>query len=114
VTELKKQIYKAKSTYYPARQRLTLPAPPGAKSGEVLKDGATLDGLGLKDGSIVLFKDLGTQVIAAPWCAAAPAARLTGNGAAGGVEQPRAPEARPCVATGGAAASAPGGVEPAA
>jgi very-long-chain enoyl-CoA reductase len=62
VSDLKKKIHKAKSALYPARQRLTLPPPPGAKSGDVLKDGATLESVGLKDGSVVLFKDLGTQV----------------------------------------------------
>lgn len=62
VAELKKKIHKSKSKYYPARQRLTLPPAPGAKSGDVLKDGATLEALGLKDGSVVLFKDLGTQI----------------------------------------------------
>lgn len=62
VTELKKKIHKAKAKFYPARQRLTLPPAPGAKSGDVLKDGATLESLGLRDGSVVLFKDLGTQI----------------------------------------------------
>lgn len=48
--------------YYPARQRLTLPAKEGQKSGEVLKDSSRLSEYGLSNGSVVLFKDLGTQV----------------------------------------------------
>lgn len=60
--ELKKKIHGLKPKLYPARQRLTLPPKAGAKSGEVLKDSATIDSLGLKDGSVIIFKDLGTQV----------------------------------------------------
>jgi hypothetical protein len=62
VAALKKKIHAAKPKLSPARQRLTLPPPPGAKSGEVLKDASTLAAAGLKDGSVVLFKDLGMQV----------------------------------------------------
>jgi hypothetical protein len=62
VAELKKKIHALKPALYPARQRLTLPAKPGAKSGELLKDSATIASAGLSDGSVVVFKDLGTQV----------------------------------------------------
>jgi len=67
VAQLKKKIHALKPKLYPARQRLTLQPAAGAKSGEVLKDNATLESVGLKDGSVVLFKDLGTQVRAARW-----------------------------------------------
>ncbi|GBF94137.1 hypothetical protein Rsub_07124 [Raphidocelis subcapitata] len=62
VGELKKKIHASKSKYYPARQRLTLPPKAGTKSGEVLKDSATLASQGLKDGSVIYFKDLGIQI----------------------------------------------------
>lgn len=62
VTDLKKKFHAKQAKYYPARQRLTLPAAEGQKSGEVLKDGAKLSDYGLTNGSVVQFKDLGTQV----------------------------------------------------
>jgi hypothetical protein len=62
VTELKKKYHAVAKKYYPERQRLTLPAKPGQKSGDVLKDDSTLSSYGLTNGSVVQFKDLGTQV----------------------------------------------------
>jgi very-long-chain enoyl-CoA reductase len=62
VTALKKAFHGKNKKFYPARQRLTLPPKDGAKSGEVLKDGARLSECGLSNGSVVHFKDLGTQV----------------------------------------------------
>jgi len=62
VTALKKKFHAKQAKYYPARQRLTLPAKEGQKSGEVLKDGAKLSDYGLTNGSVVQFKDLGTQI----------------------------------------------------
>lgn len=62
MTELKKRYHKLAPKYYPARQRLTLPPKEGQKSGEVLKDGSKLSECGLTNGSVVQFKDLGTQV----------------------------------------------------
>lgn len=62
VTDLKKAYHKVAKKYYPARQRLTLPAKEGQRSGDVLKDGAKLSELGLANGSVVQFKDLGTQI----------------------------------------------------
>lgn len=60
--QLKKKFHAVNKKYYPARQRMTLPAKEGQKSGEVLKDSAKLSEYGLSSGSVVLFKDLGTQV----------------------------------------------------
>jgi hypothetical protein len=62
VGQLKKKYHSMNKKYYPARQRLTLPAKEGQKSGEVLKDSSKLSEYGLSTGSVVLFKDLGTQV----------------------------------------------------
>ena len=62
VDELKIAISKARTKYYPSRQRLTLPAQPGQKSGSPLLDGKPLSEYSLSDGSTIVFKDLGTQV----------------------------------------------------
>jgi hypothetical protein len=62
VAQLKKKYHALNKKYYPARQRLTLPAKEGQKSGEVLKDSSKLSEYGLVSGSVVQFKDLGTQV----------------------------------------------------
>jgi hypothetical protein len=62
VAQLKKKYHALNKKYYPARQRLTLPAKEGQKSGEVLKDSSKLSDYGLANGSVVQFKDLGTQV----------------------------------------------------
>jgi hypothetical protein len=62
VGQLKKKYHALNKKYYPARQRLTLPAKEGQKSGEVLKDSSKLSDYGLANGSVVQFKDLGTQV----------------------------------------------------
>jgi hypothetical protein len=88
VAALKKKIHAAKKTYYPARQRLTLPPAPGQKSGDAPKDSATLSSLGLKDGSVVYFKDLGTQVRwegRAQRTAPRPRPRRAGRGGRGAV-----------------------------
>lgn len=61
VDDLKAAISKANSKYYPSRQRLTLPPEPGQRSGNPLLDGKALSEYKLTDGSMVLFKDLGTQ-----------------------------------------------------
>lgn len=62
VAELKKRFHAVSNKYYPARQRYTLPLKEGQKSGEALKDSAKLSDYGLTDGSVLHFKDLGTQV----------------------------------------------------
>lgn len=62
VDDLKQAISKAKPKYYPSRQRLTLTPDPGQRSGTALLDGKLLSEYGLSDRSVVIFKDLGTQV----------------------------------------------------
>jgi hypothetical protein len=62
VTALKKTYHAKNKKYYPARQRLTLPPKEGQKSGEALRDDYKLSSYGLRNGSVVQFKDLGTQV----------------------------------------------------
>lgn len=59
---LKKKYHALNKKAYPARQRLTLPAKEGQKSGEALKDSDTLAKYGLSNGSVVQYKDLGPQV----------------------------------------------------
>lgn len=66
MTELKKKYHAQAKKYYPARQRLTLPAKEGQKSGDVLKDSDQLSKYGLSNGSVVQFKDLGPQVRRGP------------------------------------------------
>jgi hypothetical protein len=73
VGELKKKYHAKAPKYYPARQRLTLPAKEGQKSGDVLQDRDQLSKYGLSNGSVVLFKDLGTQVSYRPERAQSPA-----------------------------------------
>lgn len=73
VGELKKMYHAKAPKYYPARQRLTLPAKEGQKSGDVLQDRDQLSKYGLSNGSVVLFKDLGTQVAYRPELAQSPA-----------------------------------------
>ena len=62
VDDLKKALHEKKRKWHPCRQRLTLPAKAGQKSGEPLMLGIRLQEYGLKDGSVVVFKDLGPQV----------------------------------------------------
>ena len=65
VREMKKKFHATKQAMYPARQRFTLLPKAGDERGQVLEDGNTLASYGLKDGSTVLFKDLGPQVLLA-------------------------------------------------
>lgn len=63
VDDLKKALYAKQKRWHPCRQRLTLPPKPGQqKSGEALMLGVRLQEYGLKDGSVVVFKDLGPQI----------------------------------------------------
>lgn len=62
VTVLKKKYHALNKKAYPARQRLTLPAKEGQKSGDALKDSDTLSKYGLSNGSVVQYKDLGPQI----------------------------------------------------
>lgn len=58
LSDLKDAFYK-KFHFYPERQQYNLD---NNVKGAVLKDGATLDAQGVKDGSVVYFKDLGVQI----------------------------------------------------
>jgi len=62
VDDLKKEFAQLKSKYYAERQEWRLPLQDGQRRGEAIKGGKTLESYGLKDGSVVYFKDLGTQV----------------------------------------------------
>lgn len=62
VVELKKKFFAAKKTYYPARQRFSLPPAEGQTRGVALEDSKALNDYKLVDGSVLLFKDLGPQI----------------------------------------------------
>lgn len=62
VADLKKAFHTLKRKYYPSRQRFSLPAKPGEKSGVVLESGRTLADYGLRSKAELEFKDLGPQV----------------------------------------------------
>mmetsp|Transcript_3273 Transcript_3273/g.8093 ORF Transcript_3273/g.8093 Transcript_3273/m.8093 type:complete len:311 (-) Transcript_3273:895-1827(-) len=62
VDDLKKEFAQLKSKYYAERQEWRLPLQDGQRRGEAIKGGKTLESYGLKDGSVVYFKDLGTQI----------------------------------------------------
>ena len=68
VDDLKARFAELKPKYYPSRQRFTLPPAPGTRSGEALAPGKPLAGYGLRDGSALIFKDLGPQA-SHPVCA---------------------------------------------
>jgi very-long-chain enoyl-CoA reductase len=57
VQEFKRLYAKKFPKYYPERQRYTIP-----ETNKPLEEGKTLGDYGLKEGSVVLFKDLGTQI----------------------------------------------------
>ncbi len=61
--QLKKKFHAAKRKFYPSRQRLSLPPKEGQARGEALtKDGARLSDMGVGNGTVLQFKDLGPQV----------------------------------------------------
>ena len=63
VLDLKQAFAKMKKKYYVERQEWRLAPAAGQKRGEALRgDKTTLGSLGVKDGSVVYFKDLGTQI----------------------------------------------------
>jgi very-long-chain enoyl-CoA reductase len=62
VADLKKKFHAKNKKYYPARQRFTLPPKEGQKSGEAVKDTATLESYNLASSPVLYFKDLGPQV----------------------------------------------------
>lgn len=70
VDDLKARFAELKPRYYPSRQRFTLPVREGQRSGEALASGKKLSDYGLQDGSVLLFKDLGPQVLLS-WLAGA-------------------------------------------
>lgn len=59
--DLKNRFAELKRKYYPSRQRFTLPAKEGQRSGQALEPGKKLADYGLADGSVLVFKDLGPQ-----------------------------------------------------
>jgi hypothetical protein len=63
VDDLRKALAKAKPAMYIARQRFTLPLAEGEKKPTVLGSGKKLSDYGLTEGSKVVFKDLGPQVM---------------------------------------------------
>ena len=63
VKDLKAEMAHLKPKLYPARQRWSLPASGENPKGVVLtKDGACLAEVGIRDGGVVVFKDLGPQI----------------------------------------------------
>ncbi|GAB4814030.1 hypothetical protein N2152v2_001076 [Parachlorella kessleri] len=62
VDDLKRRFAELKRQYYPTRQRFTLPAKQGQRSGQPLEAGKKLSDYGLEDGSVLVFKDLGPQI----------------------------------------------------
>lgn len=62
VLDLKKKLHGVKKGLYVERQRITLKPKAGEARGQVLEDDKMLSEYGLKDGDVVLFKDLGPQV----------------------------------------------------
>lgn len=62
VMEFKKAFAKVKRQLYPSRQRFSLPPAAGEARGKTLEDSSKLSEYGLKNGSVLQFKDLGPQV----------------------------------------------------
>ena len=62
VEDLKRAFHKAKPQFYPSRQRFTFPLKAGEKKATALADGKKLSDFDVKDGTVLIFKDLGPQV----------------------------------------------------
>ena len=62
VDDLKRAFAKAKPQFYPSRQRFTFPLKAGEKKAIALTDGKKLSDFDVKDGTVLIFKDLGAQV----------------------------------------------------
>ena len=62
VDDLKKAFHKAKPQFYPSRQRFTFPLKAGEKKATALAAGKKLSDYDVKDGTVLIFKDLGPQV----------------------------------------------------
>lgn len=62
VDDLKRAFAKAKPQFYPSRQRFTYPLKAGEKKATALTDGKKLSDFDVRDGTVLIFKDLGAQV----------------------------------------------------
>jgi very-long-chain enoyl-CoA reductase len=62
VSDLQSKFHKAKPEFYPSRQRFSLPLKAGEKKATSLAAGKKLSDYDVKDGSVLIFKDLGPQV----------------------------------------------------
>jgi very-long-chain enoyl-CoA reductase len=62
VEDLQRAFHNAKPQLYPSRQRFTLPLKAGEKKATALAAGKKLSDFDVKDGSVLIFKDLGPQV----------------------------------------------------
>lgn len=63
VDDLKRAFHKAKPQYYPSRQRFTFPLKAGEKKPTALVAGKKLSDFNVIDGTVLIFKDLGPQVL---------------------------------------------------
>ena len=61
--DLKRAFHKAKPQYYPSRQRFTFPLKAGEKKPTALVAGKKLSDFNVIDGTVLIFKDLGPQVL---------------------------------------------------
>ena len=62
VEDFKRAFHKAKPQFYPSRQRFTFALKAGEKKAIALADGKKLSEFDVKDGTVLIFKDLGPQV----------------------------------------------------
>ena len=62
MSDLQTRFHKAKPKFYPSRQRFSLPLKTGEKKATALAAGKKLSDYDVKDGSVLIFKDLGPQV----------------------------------------------------
>lgn len=62
VDDLKRAFAKAKPQFYPSRQRFSFPLKAGEKKATALTDGKKLSDFDVRDGTVLIFKDLGAQV----------------------------------------------------
>ncbi len=60
--DLQVKFHQLKPKFYPSRQRFPLPLKAGEKKGTSLAHGKKLSDYDIKDGSVLIFKDLGPQV----------------------------------------------------
>ena len=67
VADLQRAFHSAKHQFYPSRQRFSLPVKAGEKKATALVHGKKLSDYDLTDGSVLIFKDLGPQVLLSSW-----------------------------------------------